>query len=93
MAGVFPEITITVFMNDDTEQAATIRASAMVALERKYNISFSDIGTRTEYFMFLAYTQLKHDNVKNLPVFDNWLRRVVNLAIESEEMPSLNEGL
>ena len=93
MAGVFPEITITVFMNDDTEQAATIRAPAMVALERKYNISFSDIGTRTEYFMFLAYTQLKHDNVKNLPVSDNWLRRVVNLAIESEEMPSLNEGL
>ena len=92
MAGIFPEITIHVTLEDDTVQTAVVRAAALVKLERQYKIELSNIGDKMEYFMFLAYTQLKLDKQVNM-VFESWLKRVVNVDIVSSEAPSLADGL
>ena len=92
MAGMFPEITLRFTLVDDSEQVAVVRAAAMVKLERKYGIELSDIGKKMEYFMYLGYSQLKLDKKVNL-VFESWLKRVVNVEMESSEMPVLGEGL
>ena len=92
MTAVFPEIKLTVVMRDGTETDVTLMASAIVAMEQKYNISLPDIGGRTEYFMYMAHAQLRHDGEK-VPVFKNWLRKVRNVDIDESGLPSLDDDL
>ena len=93
MPGMFPEIGMTVYYVDGSEQKVTIRMRALTETERKYGVTLKDLGDgRTEPTLFMVYMQLKFDKIV-LPIFEKWLERVANYGIDSVEAPDLGDEL
>ena len=67
---------------DGTSKHVMVRPAAMIKFERHYNCGMADISKRTEYVMFLVYSQLVIDN-ETVPVFDSWVRQVADIQVST----------
>ena len=78
---------IVVTYNDDSTTEVLIKPSAMVKFERKYNKSMKEVDARTEYTLFLVYSQLEI-NGESVPPFDNWIRTIKDVVAERRGDPT-----
>jgi len=81
------KITLHVQQNDGQEYEVTTNLFTVVAMERKFKIKASDLaqGIALEHLAFLAYESCKQHSISTPAVFDDYLKKLENIEIVSEE--------
>jgi len=77
--------TPTVFevqLSDGRNMSATVKVADLIAFERQYDKSVSDIGNRIEYSTFIAWAALKRQGDLNVE-FEDFLP-LVEVTTDSE---------
>ena len=85
------QLTIEVTTEDDQYQVST-NLFTMVSWERKFKSKASNMGTHgigMEDLAYLAYEASKQNNIVVPAVFDDFIKRVVNLEVIGDDAERL----
>ena len=81
------KITLNVEQTDGLTYQVTTNLFSIVALERKFKIRASDLasGVAMEHLAFLAFEGAKQNGITVPAVFDDYIKRLVSVALAVKE--------